>query len=54
LTEFAQSTGGETIGIERTLSTLLASGQVNRLSRITHEYNGKIRPQPNGEKLFKE
>ena len=37
-------TGLENIGPERTLSTLLALGQVNSPTQITLENNAKIRP----------
>jgi hypothetical protein len=40
----AQSTGPENIGLERTLLRLPVKGPVNSASRITLEYNGKIRP----------
>ena len=45
-------TGLENIGPERTLSTLLAPGQVNSPTRITLENNEKIRPQLDRENAF--
>ena len=39
-------------GAERTLWALFAPGPVNSPSRITLEYNGKIRPQPDRENSF--
>ncbi len=40
------------MGPERTLSSLLAPGQVNSPARITLENNEKIRPQPDRENAF--
>jgi len=49
-TKTAQSSGPENISSERLDSSLLAPGPVLSSSRITPEYNGKILPQPDGEK----
>lgn len=51
-TKTAQSTGPENIGPERPLSVILAPGPVHSLTRITLEYNDKIRPQPDRETAF--
>jgi hypothetical protein len=51
-TQTTQSSGPENIGQERPLSGRLAPRQVNSLSRTTLENNGKIRPEPDWEKLF--
>jgi hypothetical protein len=51
-TEHAQATGLENIGPERTLLGLLTPGPVLSFPRITLEYNGKIRPQPDRENAF--
>ena len=40
------------IGTERALPGGLAPREVNSLSRITLENNGKVRPEPDWEKLF--
>jgi len=48
----AQATGRENTDPERTLPGLLAPGPVNSSTRITPENNGKIWPQPDGEKAF--
>lgn len=47
-----EATGPENIGPERPLSVLLAPSSVLSPSRITPEYNGKIRPQPDRENAF--
>jgi hypothetical protein len=52
LTKSARSTGPEKIGSERPLPGLLALRSVLSLSRITLKHHGKIRPQPDREKLF--
>ena len=51
-TEYAQSRGPENIGPERPLPGLLARGPVLSPSRITLEYNEKIRPRPDRENAF--
>jgi hypothetical protein len=48
----AQSLGPENIGPERPLPGFLPLGAVLSPSRITLEYNGKIRPQPDRENAF--
>jgi len=50
-TKWAQATGLENIGSERTLSGLSAQGPVLSPTRITLENNEKIWPMPGGEKL---
>ncbi len=50
-TKSAQSSGPENIGPERPLSSLRLLGPVLSPSRITLEYNGKIRPQPDRENV---
>lgn len=51
-TKLAQSFGPENIGPERPLTGLLASEPVFSPSRITLEYNGKIRQQLDQENAF--
>lgn len=51
-TKLAQSSGPENIDPERPLPCRRAAGTVLSPSRITLENNGKIRPQPEGEKQF--
>ena len=51
-TKSAQSTASENIGPKRTLLAPTAIGAVLSPSRITLENNGKIRPQPDREKLL--
>ena len=51
-TKLAQSSGPENIGPERPLSGGLAAWAVLSPSRITLEYNEKIRPQPDLENAF--
>jgi hypothetical protein len=51
-TKMAQATGPENIGPERTLADLVALMAVNRFTRITLEYKGKIRRQPDRENSF--
>jgi hypothetical protein len=51
-TKKAQATGPENIDPERPLPGLLAQWPVLSLSRITLEYNEKIRPQPDQENAF--
>ena len=47
-----QATGPENITPERPLLGHLAAGPVLSLTRITLEYNAKIRPQPDREDTF--
>ena len=47
-----QATGPENIGPERPLPDMLAPGPVLSPTRITHENNGKIRPEPDRENAF--
>jgi hypothetical protein len=51
-TKSAQSSGPENIGLERPHSGSLAAGPVLSPSRITFEYNEKIRPEPDRENVF--
>jgi hypothetical protein len=51
-TNWAQSLGPEKVGPERLLPGLLAPVPVLSPSRITPEYNGKIRPPPDRENAF--
>ena len=50
--EAQRLTGPENIRLERTRMRLPGRGPVNSPSRITLEYNGKIRPQPDRENAF--
>jgi len=51
-TKTAQSSAPENIGPERPLPGLMAQKQVLSLTRITLEYKGKIRLQPDRENAF--
>jgi len=51
-TKSAQATAPENIDPKRTLRGLFARVPVFSLSRITLEYNGKIRPRLDREKFF--